>query len=118
MAQLRIELWLVLFALVTQATSDSGAISTTDIEADVKTIWEAGGISKSNYNDWKAGSRYSYSLLLHVLQTDVMTTVGGINVTSIINPLGAGTNCYNSTSVIESPANTLSLIPQGLHLDI
>lgn len=78
-----------LFALVTQATSDSGAVSATDIEADIKTIWEAGGVPRVILTTGKLAQDMA-GLYASRIQTDVMTTVGGINVTSIVNPLGMG----------------------------
>lgn len=78
-----------LFALVTQATSDSGAVSAADIEADVKTIWEAGGVPRVILTTGKLAQDMA-TLYASRIQTDVMTTIGGINITSIVNPLGAG----------------------------
>ncbi|MEK7400553.1 MAG: DUF5309 family protein [Candidatus Poribacteria bacterium] len=78
-----------LFALVTQATSDSGGIDTTCIEADIKTIWEAGGVPRVILTTGKLAQDIA-SLYASRIQTDIMTTIGGVNVTSIINPLGIG----------------------------
>jgi hypothetical protein len=78
-----------LFALVTQATSDSGAVDTTCIEADIKTIWEAGGVPRAIVTSGKLAQDIA-NLYASRIQTDVLTTLGGVNITSIINPLGAG----------------------------
>jgi len=78
-----------LFALVTQATSDSGAISAADIEADIKTIWEAGGVPRVILTTGKIAQDIA-TLYASRIQTDITTTIGGVNITSIINPLGVG----------------------------
>jgi hypothetical protein len=78
-----------LFSMVTQATSDSGSIATADIEADIKTIWEAGGVPRVILTTGKLAQDIA-SLYASRIQTDIMTTIGGVNITSIINPLGVG----------------------------
>ncbi len=79
-----------LWALIsTNRTNDSGSVDTTAIEADIRTIWDAGGNPTAILGDGKMvqdiGNLYSDRV-----RTDVTTTLGGINITSILNPLGVG----------------------------
>ena len=78
-----------LFSMITQATSDSGGIDTACIEADIKTIWNAGGIPRAILTTGKLAQDIA-NLYANRIQTDIFTSVGGVNVTSIINPLGVG----------------------------
>lgn len=75
--------------IATNRTSDSGAVDTTAIEADIRTLWDAGGNPRAIVGDGKMvqdiGNLYSDRI-----RTDIQTTVGGINITSIVNPLGVG----------------------------
>jgi len=73
----------------TNRTSDSGAISTTDIEADIKTIWNAGGVPRAIITTGKLAQDIA-NLYASRIQTDVFTSIGGVNITSVVNPLGAG----------------------------
>jgi len=70
-------------------TSDSGSIDMTCIEADIKTIWEAGGVPRAIVTTGKLAQDIA-NLYATRIQTDIFTTVGGVNITSIINPLGVG----------------------------
>ncbi len=77
-----------LWALIsTNRTSDSGNVGTTALEADIRTLWDAGGNPTAIVGDGKMvqdiGNLYSDRV-----RTDVTTTLGGINITSILNPLG------------------------------
>ena len=75
--------------MVTTSTSDSGGIDTACIEADIKTIWEAGGVPRVILTTGKLAQDIA-TLYASRIQTDITTTIGGVNITSIINPLGAG----------------------------
>jgi len=79
-----------LWALVaTNRTSDSGSIDTAAIEADIKTIWEAGGVPRAILTTGALAQDIA-NLYADRIRTDIQTTVGGVNITSIINPLGEG----------------------------
>jgi hypothetical protein len=69
--------------------SDSGNIDTTSLEADIKTIWEAGGVPRAILTTGKLAQDIA-NLYVGRIQTDVLTRIGGVNITSIINPLGVG----------------------------
>lgn len=73
----------------TNRTSDSGNVDTDDIEADIKTIWDAGGIPRAILCDGGMSQDIS-NLYASRVRTDVQETIGGVNITSIINPLGVG----------------------------
>jgi hypothetical protein len=75
--------------IATNRTGDSGAIDTTAIEADIRKIWDNGGIPRAIVTSGKLAQDIS-ALYATRISTDVFTTVGGVNVTSIINPLGVG----------------------------
>jgi hypothetical protein len=77
-----------LFGLIT-STSDSGAVDETCLEADIRSIWEAGGVPRVILTTGKLAQDIA-NLYAERIKTDVMTTIGGVNVTSIINPLGVG----------------------------
>lgn len=79
-----------LWAMVsTNRTSDSGNIDTDAIEADIRTIWDAGGVPRAIVTTGKLAQDIA-NLYADRLRTDIQTTVGGVNITSIINPLGEG----------------------------
>jgi hypothetical protein len=75
--------------IVTNRTADSGNIDSAAIEADIRKIWDNGGIPRAIVTSGKLAQDIS-ALYAGRIQTDVFTTVGGVNVTSIINPLGVG----------------------------
>jgi hypothetical protein len=79
-----------LWAMVaTNRTSDSGAVDTDALEADIKTIWDAGGVPRAIVCCGAMAQAIS-TLYASRIVSDVNTTIGGHGVTSIINPLGAG----------------------------
>jgi hypothetical protein len=79
-----------LWAMITTSrTSDSGSIDTAAIESDIRTIWDAGGVPRAIVTTGKLAQDIA-NLYADRIRTDVQTTIGGVNVTSIINPLGAG----------------------------
>ncbi len=73
----------------TNRTSDSGSIDTAAIEADIRSIWDAGGVPRAIVTSGKLAQDVS-NLYADRIRTDVQTAVGGVNITSIINPLGVG----------------------------
>lgn len=73
----------------TNRTSDSGSIDTTAIEADIKKIWDAGGIPRAILCSGGMAQSISNLYASRVIN-DVLTTIGGFKVTSIINPLASG----------------------------
>jgi len=73
----------------TNRTSDSGSIDTAAIEADIRSIWDAGGVPRAIVTSGKLAQDIS-NLYADRIRTDVQTAVGGVNITSIINPLGVG----------------------------
>ncbi|MFC1714857.1 DUF5309 family protein [Candidatus Poribacteria bacterium] len=79
-----------LWALMsTNRTSDSGSIDTTAIETDIRSIWDAGGVPRAIVTSGKLAQDIS-NLYADRIRTDVQAAVGGVNITSIINPLGVG----------------------------
>jgi len=79
-----------LWAMIqTNRTSDSGNIDTAAIEEDIRKIWDSGGIPRAIITSGKMAQDIA-NLYASRIQTDVLTTIGGVNVTSIINPLGVG----------------------------
>lgn len=79
-----------LWAMIdTNSTADSGSVDTTAIEADIKTIWDAGGVPRAIVCDGAMAQSIA-NLYADRIRTDVQTQVGGVNITSIINPLGEG----------------------------
>lgn len=79
-----------LWAMVsTSRTSDSGSIDTDAIESDIRTIWDAGGVPRAIVTTGKLAQDIA-NLYADRVRTGVWTTIGGVNVTSIINPLGEG----------------------------
>ena len=75
--------------LTSNRTSDSGAIDTTAIEADIRTMWEAGGVPRAIVCTGKMAQEIA-NLYSSRVVTNVESQLGGINITSIINPLGTG----------------------------
>ena len=73
----------------TNRTSDSGSIDTAAIEEDIRSIWDAGGVPRAIVTSGKLAQDIS-NLYADRIRTDVQTAVGGVNITSIINPLGVG----------------------------
>lgn len=79
-----------LWAMIsTNRTSDSGNIDTDAIESDIRTIWDSGGVPRAIVTSGKLAQDIS-NLYADRVRTDIQTTVGGVNITSIINPLGVG----------------------------
>ena len=79
-----------LFSMITtHVTSDSGGVDTACLEADIKAIWDSGGVPRVILTSGKLAQDIA-NLYANRIQTDIFTTVGGVNVTSIINPLGVG----------------------------
>lgn len=79
-----------LWAMIsTNRTSDSGTIDTDAIEADIKKIWDAGGIPRVILCGGGMAQDIS-TLYSSRVVNDVFTTIGGFKVTSIINPLASG----------------------------
>ncbi len=76
------------FLLATIVT-DTGSIDTTAIETDIQTIWDAGGVPRAIVCNGTMAQQIA-NLYSDRIRTDVQTQVGGVNVTSIINPLGEG----------------------------
>lgn len=68
------------------AESDSGSIDTDAIEADIQTIWDAGGDPRAIITTGTLAQEIA-NLYADRIREDVQATVGGVNVTSIINPL-------------------------------
>ncbi len=75
--------------ITTNRTSDTGSIDTTSIEDDIRNIWDNGGIPRVIITSGKLAQDIS-NLYASRIQTDVLTTIGGFKITSIINPLGVG----------------------------
>lgn len=75
--------------IATNRHSDSGAVDTTCIEADIKEIWNNGGLAKAIVCDGKMAQDIA-NLYQSRIQTDIQNRIGGVNITSIINPLGSG----------------------------
>ena len=79
-----------LWSLVSSnVTEDSGSIDTDAIEGDIQTIWDAGGVPRAIVTTGTLAQAIA-NLYADRIRTDVQTTVGGANITSIINPLGEG----------------------------
>lgn len=79
-----------LWAMIqTHRTSDTGAIDTIAIEADIRAIWDSGGVPRAIITTGKLAQDIS-SLYASRIVTDVFTAIGGVNVTSVVNPLGVG----------------------------
>jgi hypothetical protein len=75
--------------IITNRTADSGSIDTIGIENDIRAIWDAGGVPRAIVTSGKLAQDIS-NLYADRIRTDMQTTIGGVNITSIINPLGAG----------------------------
>jgi hypothetical protein len=79
-----------LWAMIeTNRTSDSGNIDTDAVEADIRAIWDAGGVPRAIVTTGKLAQDIA-NLYASRIRTDIQTTVGGVNITSVINPLGEG----------------------------
>ena len=68
---------------------DSGSIDTDALEADIRTIWDAGGVPRAIVTSGKLAQDIG-NLYADRIRTDIQTTLGGVNITSIVNPLGEG----------------------------
>jgi len=75
--------------LLAAAVTDSGSVDTTAIEADITAIWDAGGVPRAIVCNGTMANDVA-NLYSDRIRTDVQTQVGGVNITSIINPLGEG----------------------------
>lgn len=75
--------------VATNRTSDSGSIDTDAVETDIRTLWDAGGTPRAIVTSGKLAQDLA-NLYADRIRTDISTTVGGVNITSIINPLGVG----------------------------
>jgi hypothetical protein len=75
--------------VATNRTQDSGVVDTDALEADIKKIWDAGGVPRVIICCGAMAQAIS-TLYASRIQVDINTTIGGHGVTSIINPLGAG----------------------------
>jgi len=75
--------------IATNRALDSGSIDTTAIEADINTIWDNGGVPRAIVTGGKMAQEIA-NLYASRIVTDVNTRIGGVNVTSIVNPLGTG----------------------------
>jgi len=75
--------------IATNRTSDSGSVDTDAIEADIRTIWDAGGRPNLILTTGKMAQEVS-TLYSDRVRTDILNTVGGAAITSIINPLSEG----------------------------
>ncbi len=75
--------------LLATAVTDSGSIDTTAIEADIQTIWDEGGVPRAIICGGTMAQDIA-NLYADRIRTDVQTAIGGVNITSIINPLGEG----------------------------
>ena len=74
----------------TNRTSNSSAVVSTDaIEADIRAIWDAGGTPRAIVTTGKIAQDIA-NLYESRITTDINTTIGGVAVTSIVNPLGDG----------------------------
>ncbi len=79
----------ILGFLLATAVSDSGSIDTDAIEADIQTIWDEGGNPRAIICGGTMAQNIA-NLYADRIRTDVQTAVGGVAITSIINPLGDG----------------------------
>lgn len=75
--------------IATNRTTDSGSLDTDALEADIRTIWDQGGVPRALVTTGKL-AQDAANLYADRIRTDVQTQVGGVNITSIINPLGEG----------------------------
>ncbi len=73
----------------TNRTSDTGSVDSEAIEADIRKIWDAGGVPRVILTTGKLAQDIA-NIYSNRIQTDIQTTIGGVNVTSIVNPLGDG----------------------------
>ncbi|MBD3181045.1 hypothetical protein GF312_02065 [Candidatus Poribacteria bacterium] len=75
--------------IVTNRTVDSGSIDTEAIETDIKAIWDAGGVPRAIITSGSLAQDIS-NIYSDRIRTDVQTAIGGVNINSIVNPLGEG----------------------------
>ena len=75
--------------VATNRTSDSGSIDEDAIEADIETIWTAGGTPNVIITTGKLAQDIS-KLYSDRIRTDIINTVGGVNVTAIVDVLSNG----------------------------
>lgn len=75
--------------VTTNSTSDSGTVSTDDIEADILKIFNAGGIPRLILASPKVTQDIS-NLYKDRIRTEVIEQIGGVNITTIVNPLAQG----------------------------
>ncbi len=75
--------------ITTNRVSDSGAVGTSDIETDIRTIWDAGGNPRAIVTTGKLAQEIA-NLYEARIMTDINTQIGGVNITSVVNPLGEG----------------------------
>lgn len=75
--------------LLAAATGDTGSVDTDAIESDITAIWDAGGTPRAIVCNGTMANDIA-NLYSDRIRTDVQTQVGGVNITSIINPLGEG----------------------------
>lgn len=75
--------------LLATIKSDSGSVDTDAIEADIQTIWDEGAIPRVIITTGKLAQAIA-NLYSDRIRTDVQTQLGGVNITSILNPLGEG----------------------------
>lgn len=75
--------------LLATATEDSGSVDTAAIETDIQAIWDSGGVPRALICNGKMAQEVA-NLYSDRIRTEVRETVGGVNITSIENPLGEG----------------------------
>jgi len=79
-----------LWAIIsTNKTADTGSVDTDAIEADIRSIWDSGGVPRAIVTSGKLAQDIA-NLYADRIRTDIQTTIGGVNITSVINPLGEG----------------------------
>lgn len=75
--------------LLATATSDSGTIDTTAIEADIQAIWNSGGNPRAIVCGGVMAQDIA-NLYADRIRTEVTTSIGGVEIVSIVNPLSDG----------------------------
>ncbi|MFH1741096.1 MAG: DUF5309 family protein [bacterium] len=79
-----------LWAMIsTNRNSSSGHISEEVIEADLKTIWEAGGIASVIVTSGAIAQQIT-DIYENRVRQDTLFQLGGANITAIVNPLSMG----------------------------
>lgn len=73
----------------TNRASDSGSVSTADIEVDIRAIWDAGGEPRVILTTGKLAQDICNLYSSRITQ-DSTVTLGGAKITQIINPLSDG----------------------------